>query len=70
MLDGSRITTRKGWAGQRVPELRALFQHYMYGRQPSPWRVKGKILRTDPMAFGGKATLKECGESRVAEPIH
>ena len=71
MLDGSRITTQKAWSDQRAPELRALFQHYMYGRQPLPVQVTGKILRTDPMAFGGKATLKEVAVSLgQADPVH
>jgi hypothetical protein len=71
MLDGSRIETREDWQTRRVPELRGLFQHYMYGRQPRPARVEGKILRTDPAAFGGMATLKEVAVNiGQDEPVH
>ena len=34
MLDGSKVTTRSDWETKRKPELKALFQHYMYGRLP------------------------------------
>lgn len=71
MFDGSRVETAKEWSEKRAPELRALFQHYMYGQQPSSVRVQGKILRSDPAAFGGKATLKEVAVSvGQAAPIH
>ena len=60
MSDGTRVTTKDDWMTRRVPELRALFEHYMYGRRPQAVHgVEGKVLRTDPAAFGGKATLKE-----------
>ena len=59
MFDETRVTTKEDWAAKRAPELRALFEHYMYGRRPAAGRVEGKILRSDPAAFGGKATLKE-----------
>src|SRR5262245_39316496 len=38
MLDGSRIATKEEWLTKRAPELRALFQHYMYGKRPQPAR--------------------------------
>ncbi len=70
-LDGSRVTTKEAWSRQRAPELRALFQHYMYGRQPASVRVEGTILRTDPVALGGKATLKEVSVNiGHGEPVH
>lgn len=59
MLDGTRITTAAEWRERRAPELRALFQHYMYGVQPATVPVSGKLLREDTAAFGGKATLRE-----------
>ena len=34
-LDGSRIATRQEWVTRRRPELKALFEHYMYGRAPA-----------------------------------
>ncbi len=60
MLDGHKVTTREQWLKERRPELKALFQHYMYGFfPPSPPRVEAAVRRVDPECFGGKATLKE-----------
>jgi hypothetical protein len=60
MLDGTRITTEKAWVDKRRPELKGLFQHYMYGNMPPrPDKVDFKVERVDPKALGGKATLKE-----------
>jgi hypothetical protein len=58
MLDGKPVTTRQEWFKKRVPELKALFQHYMYGWFPPPVKVTAKITYTDTNFFGGKATLK------------
>ncbi len=69
--DGTRVTTKEQWLTRRAPELRALFQHYMYGARPEPRAVSGKIIREDNAALGGKATLREvlvdCG---LAAPVH
>jgi hypothetical protein len=60
MLDGTRVTTREQWRDKRRPELKALFQHYMYGHlPPAPDKVQFKVERVDKKALGGKATLKE-----------
>jgi dienelactone hydrolase len=60
MLDGSKVTTKQEWETKRRPELRELFQHYMYGKfPPRPDKVVGKVLFEDPKAFGGKGTLRE-----------
>jgi dienelactone hydrolase len=59
MLDGTRVTTREQWEKQRRPELKKLFQHYMYGVQPKESRVQATLLHDDGKAFGGKATLME-----------
>jgi hypothetical protein len=71
MQDGTRVTTREQWLNGRAPELRALFQHYMYGARPQPRAVSGKILREDGAALGGRATLREvlvdCG---LPAPVH
>ncbi len=72
MQDGSRVTDKDAWLAKRAPELRALFQHYMYGARPvQPHGIEGKILREDKAALGGKATLREvavnCG---LANPVH
>src|SRR5215218_5441010 len=61
-LDGTRVTTAEQWEDQRRPELKALFQHYMYGTFP-PARFVGipdyKVEREEGNYFGGKATKKE-----------
>jgi dienelactone hydrolase len=59
MLNSDRITTAEQWRTKRKPELQALFQHYMYGTFPPPAKIESTVARTDPKAFGGKATLKE-----------
>ncbi len=60
MLDGQRVTTRAQWVKKRRPELKDLFQHYMYGYlPPRPDKVEAKVERIDRKALGGKATLKE-----------
>ena len=69
---GQPVQTRADWEKLRAPELRALFQHYMYGQRPPVARpVEGKIIREDKAALGGRATLREvlveCGLER---PVH
>lgn len=60
MLDGTKVTSKEQWEQQRKPELKELFQHYMYGRLPAAPKVqKYNVLFTDPNALGGKATLSE-----------
>jgi hypothetical protein len=60
MLDGQKVTTREDWFQKRAPELRALFQHYMYGYfPPRPEKIEAALVRSDAQALGGKATLKE-----------
>jgi dienelactone hydrolase len=59
-LDGRPVKTRGQWEAERRPELRRLFQHYMYGFfPPAPDKVRGDVLWTDPAALGGKATLRQ-----------
>lgn len=58
MMDGKPVTTKKEWIKQRRPELKALFQHYMYGWFPASVKVTGKVTYTDRNFFDGKATLK------------
>jgi hypothetical protein len=59
-LNGERVTTKEDWFKKRAPELRELFQHYMYGyAPPAPEKIDAKIEREDKDYFGGKATKKE-----------
>jgi len=58
MMNGQKVTSREQWLQERRPELKALFQHYMYGWFPPPVPVQGVVTYTDPHFFEGKATLK------------
>ena len=58
-FDGRKVETREQWEKERKPELKALFQHYMYGFLPEKADVRAAERRSDANAFGGKATLKE-----------
>lgn len=58
-LDGRRVTNRQQWENERRPELKRLFQHYMYGYIPSaPGNLRADVEVDDPLFFGGKATLR------------
>ncbi|HTU22202.1 MAG TPA: acetylxylan esterase [Gemmataceae bacterium] len=59
MFNGDRVTTKEQWFDKRRPELKKLFQHYMYGYLPPPAKIKAKVEHEDTKAFGGKATLRE-----------
>lgn len=59
MLNGDRVTTKEQWVEKRRPELKTLFQHYMYGKFPKAAKVTAKVVRQDREYFGGKATKKE-----------
>jgi hypothetical protein len=60
MLNGRRVTSREQWFGQRRPELKSLFQYYMYGALPdAPNKIDLKVTHEDRAAFGGKAKLQE-----------
>src|SRR5204863_501887 len=57
---GERITSKEQWVNQRRPELKELFQYYMYGYLPTaPEKVEYKREHENSRLFGGKATLKE-----------
>ena len=73
MMNGQRVSTIEQWRKERRPELKALFQHYMYGVLPAPIKVAAHVVREDRQAFGGKATLKEITVSfgpQDTPPIH
>ncbi len=59
MLDGTPVTTKEQWFEKRRPELKALFQHYIYGYMPPAPGITARITKTDRNVFGGKATLRE-----------
>src|SRR5207248_2978573 len=57
--NGRRVTTREQWEKDRRPELKELFQHYMYGYLPRAVPVTASLDRSDAGALGGTATLQE-----------
>lgn len=59
MLNGDRVETKEQWQTKRRPELKELFQYYMYGYLPPPLKVTAKVEREDAQALDGKATLRE-----------
>lgn len=59
MMDGSKVTAPDEWNHKRRPELKQLFQHYMYGYMPSPPGITFRVVNTVPDLLNGKATLKE-----------
>ena len=58
-LDGTKINSRAQWESKRKPELKRLFQHYMYGYFPEPQEIAAAVERQSGNYFGGKATKKE-----------
>ncbi|HVK09043.1 MAG TPA: acetylxylan esterase [Gemmataceae bacterium] len=59
MLDGTKVTTREQWTEKRRTELKALFQHYMYGTIPTARLGGATVPYTNTSALGGKATVRE-----------
>jgi hypothetical protein len=59
MLDGTRVTTPQMWTSKRRPELKQLFQRYVYGYLPESGRIEAKVTKVVPDLLDGKATLKE-----------
>lgn len=58
MFDGTKVTTASQWHEQRKPQLKELFQHYMYGHLPSPPQIKSTVRMTNEKFLEGKATMK------------
>ena len=68
---GMPVKTREDWEKDRAPELRRLFQHYMYGHMPAkPANFGAKVVRTDKAALGGKATLREIDIHTTGPDLH
>src|SRR5689334_20589804 len=73
MFNGERVASKQQWFDKRRPELKALFQHYMYGYLPPPRKITAKVEHEDAKALGGKATLREVAISfgpSGTPPIH
>jgi hypothetical protein len=59
MLNGKMVATKGQWNRQRRPELKALFQHYMYGYLPPAPKIRASVSKTYTDFFDGTATMKE-----------
>src|ERR1051325_9306967 len=59
MFDGQKVKNSIQWTKERRPELKRLFQHFMYGYFPPKVKILAKVEREDAHCFGGKATLRE-----------
>jgi len=60
MLNGDAVKTKDDWFNKRLPELKALFQHYMYGTMPdAPAKITATVEREDKKYLDGKATKRE-----------
>jgi hypothetical protein len=74
MQGGTKVATKEDWESKRKPELKALFQHYMYGRLP-PKPARQEFLVSEPReCLGGKAELRDVTivsiEPKTDHPIH
>ena len=73
MLNGQHVQTTNQWNQERRQELRALFEHYMYGPIPASLaHLQPKLLGQYPDFLDGKATIKlitlETGSSHRDAP--
>ncbi len=59
MLDGTTVATDDDWNAKRKPELKALFQHYMYGQLPTAPPIIATVRSEYKDCLGGKATMKQ-----------
>lgn len=53
------IETAEAWEAQRVPELRELFQHYVYGFFPPAPTVKSRVRIEGAPLFEGRVRYRE-----------
>lgn len=71
MFDGQKVEDKETWVRDRRPELKRLFQHYMYGYMPGRPKMTTVVEREDRHYFSGKATKREVAlKIGDARPIH
>ena len=59
-LAGKKVTTAEEWQSIRRPEVLELFRTHVYGRVPAtPYEKTFKVVKKDPKAMDGAATLKQ-----------
>ncbi|MBX3178946.1 MAG: acetylxylan esterase [Candidatus Hydrogenedentes bacterium] len=59
MLDGSKVETPEDWVQKRRPELKALFQHYVYGYAPPAPKLLFEETAPETTILDGKGRLKQ-----------
>ena len=58
-LDGRRVRSKEEWFKERRPELKAMFEHYMYGAvPPRPSQTRARVAGEYADFLEGTATLK------------
>src|SRR5437773_1276215 len=58
-LDGSAVKSKEEWFNERRPELKAMFEHYMYGAiPPAPKHTNVRAVGEYTNFLEGAATLK------------
>ena len=57
MFNGERVASKQQWVDKRRPELKELFQHYMYGYLPAAEKIEPKIERQDERSERGHHCL-------------
>jgi len=68
MLDGTKISTPDEWNEKRRPELKQLFQHYMYGYLPDALPIAAKDEAPPVDVLAGAAELRQIEISFVGLP--
>ena len=66
MFDGTPVATKEDWLAKRRPELRQLFQHYMYGYLPPKLQISARVTQSKNGLCDGAVNLKEI-EIRFAD---
>lgn len=59
MLNGDPVKTPEDWMTKRRPELKALFEHYVYGVAPPEVEIEISETAPDQSVLGGKGLLKQ-----------
>jgi len=59
MLDGTKVETVDAWDNKRRPEIKKLFQHYVYGYLPGAPPQEFDIVKSDSSLFDSNAVYKE-----------
>lgn len=59
LANGKRVSSAEEWVKKRRPEIKGLFEHYMYGAiPPKPKHPKMTVVSQYSDFLGGQATLK------------